>query len=95
MRTRLICGCALLLALLAGAQARASEGFEELVAQVRSGTNDAALAAYIAASPVAYDLTVDEILFLSDLGVSSETIAAAIDHGKKLSAAAPSVPPPR
>ncbi len=94
MRTRLICGCALLLALLAGAQARASEGFEELVAQVRSGTNDAALAAYIAASPVAYDLTVDEILFLSDLGVSSETIAAAIDHGKKLSAAAPSVPPP-
>ncbi len=94
MRTRLICGCALLLTLLAGAQARASAGFEELVAQARSGTNDAALAAYIAASPVAYDLTVDEILFLSDLGVSSETIEAAVEHGKKLSAAAPSVPPP-
>jgi hypothetical protein len=97
MRTRLVRGCAILLALFAVSPLRASEGFEDLVNQVRSGASDAAFTAYIAASPVAYDLTVDEILYLSDLGVSAEMIKTAVDHGKKLSAGAPietPVPPP-
>jgi len=69
---------------ITGWKAYASEGFEDIVKVVKSGVDDKALIAFIEASPVAYALTVDEILFLSDLGLSSEIINAVAEHGKKL-----------
>jgi len=73
-----------LVMLIAVPRTLASEGFEDLVKIVKSGTDEKALIAYIDSSPVAYALTVDEILFLSDLGLSSDMIRAVIEHGKKL-----------
>ena len=90
MCTNLTRGLAICLALFAVGPLNASPGFEDLVNRVRAGAGDADITAFIAGSPVAYDLTVDEILFLNDLGVSAELIKAAVEHGKQLSAAAPS-----
>ena len=50
----------------------------------RAGVSDDVLQAYIENSPVAYKLEVDEILYLHDLGLSAETIAAMVRHGKSL-----------
>jgi hypothetical protein len=61
-------------------QASASEGFESIVQIVRSGASESLLLAYVNASPVRYALTVDEILYLNDLGLSAETIAAINAH---------------
>lgn len=62
----------------------ATEGFDDLVKVIKAGADDKALTAYIDASPVTYDLSVDEILFLSDMGLSAEMINAITNHGKKL-----------
>ena len=84
----------ILVAQVTNRQVIASEGFEDLVRVVKSGADDKALAAYIDASPVAYALTVDEILFLNDLGLSSEMINAMIEHGKKLAGSTSTGGPP-
>jgi hypothetical protein len=68
---------------------QASEGFEALVKVVRSGVTEEALLTYINDSPIAYDLSVDEILYFRDLGLSPEAITAVVNHGKKLEAQIP------
>jgi hypothetical protein len=77
----------------------ASEGFDDLAKLAKSGVGDEVMLAYIDASTVAYDLTVDEILFFNDLGVSQKVITAAVKHGKELrdtgAAPAPVVEPAR
>ncbi|MGD0060511.1 MAG: DUF6600 domain-containing protein [Verrucomicrobiia bacterium] len=82
----IVASVVMLVAQITARQADASEGFEDLVKVVKSGANDEALTAYIDASPVAYALTVDEILYLNDLGVSTDMIKAVVEHGKKLAA---------
>jgi hypothetical protein len=76
--------------------ANASEGFEDLVKVVKSGTDERTLVAYIDASPVPYALTVDEILCLNDLGLSTEMIKAVTEHGKQMAGGmvAPLTPTP-
>ena len=88
MRRVMIVCLAMLLTLGAARQGRASEGFEDLVQLVKAGVNESTLLGYVNESPVAYALTVDEILYLSDLGMSAETIEAIDAHGRTLAAAA-------
>lgn len=78
---RILGGCLLGLLILGGFwQASASEDFESLVQIVRSGASENVLLAYVNSSPVNYALTVDEILYLSDLGLSAEAITAIHAH---------------
>ena len=90
--------CALVLA--AGCSLQASEGFDDLVKLAKSGSSEEVMLAYIEASTVAYQLSVDEILFLNDLGVPANVISEAVRHGKLLrdiaakNAPEASVPPP-
>ena len=65
---------------------RASEGFDELSNRAKSGASEEVLAAFVEKSTVAYDLSVDEIFFLSDLGYSSKMIAGIVEHGKSIRA---------
>jgi len=62
----------------------ASEGFDDFLLQVRAGKSPEELQAYIDSSRVAFDLSVDEILYLRDVGVSSKIIAQVVNHGKML-----------
>lgn len=87
-RVTIIC-LAIMLVLGGFRIASASEGFEELVQLVKAGVGDKTLVDYVNASPTAYALTVDEILYLSDLGLSAQTIEAVNAHGRSLGAAAP------
>ena len=88
-------GILLFAVLLAVPRATGTEGFDDLVKVIKSGADDKALAAYIDASPVAYNLSVDEILFLNDLGVSAAMIQAINDHWKNLAqGSAESAPSP-
>jgi hypothetical protein len=73
----------ILVAHIMARQVDASEGFEDLVKVVKSGANDEVLTAYIDTSPVAFAPTVDEILYLNDLGVSADIIRTVIEHGKE------------
>ena len=68
-----------------------------LVKLVKSGVTEKTLAIYIDISPVSYALTVDEILYLNDLGVSTEMITRVTEHGRKMATrmvASVAVPPP-
>ena len=83
-RLLIVAGLVMLVAQIAVRRADASEGFEGLVKVVKSGADEKALAAYIDISPVAFALSEDERIYLSDLGVSPEMIKAVVEHGKKL-----------
>ena len=63
---------------------RASEGFDDLVKLIKSGVKEEVILAYVDASPTAYDFSVDEILFLNDLGVAPKIVTEAVSHGKLL-----------
>jgi len=107
MRAITVCVLALLLSVASAERLYASEGFEDLAKLVKSGVNEDAILAYVQSSPTNYVLTVSEILFLSDLGLSTETIEAINASGQGPSAiesnvvaeadtalVADSVPPP-
>ncbi|MEI6234989.1 MAG: DUF6600 domain-containing protein [Planctomycetota bacterium] len=66
--------------------APASEGFDDLVNRARAGATEEALVTFAQKSGVAYDLTVDEIFILSDLGYTAKSIAAVIESGKAVAA---------
>ena len=87
---RLMITCLATLLMLGGARlASASDGFEELVQLVRAGVGERTVVDYVNASTTAYALTEDEILYLSDLGLSTETIEAINLRGRTLGAPAP------
>ena len=99
MRVITACCFALLLTLGHAARVSASEGYEDLVKLVKSGVSEKIILDYVRSSPTAYALTVDEILYLSDLGLSAETIKSINAHGGGQSAGAPApgdaeAPPP-
>ena len=84
MRKMLLAGMFVALALTISGRASASEGFDELSKLAKAGVGEEVMLAYINASPIAYDLSVDEILFFNDLGVSPKITAAIVKHGKEL-----------
>lgn len=73
------------LVLIAG-RGSASEGFDDIAKLAKSGVTEDVLVAFVQASPVAYELSVEEILFLNDLGVTSKSIQEILNHGKDLRA---------
>ena len=74
----------------------------EIVELAESGIGDSVLLAYVENSKAEYQLSSDEIVYLSDLGVSAPVIAAMIHHGKTAGESGPvvadnvpaDVPPP-
>jgi hypothetical protein len=49
---------------------KTSPGVDEVVKLAESGVGDAVIEAYVENSPIAYDLSAGEILYLTDLGIS-------------------------
>src|SRR5687767_8474556 len=70
------------LALLLSVSLSASEGFDDLVKLIKSGIGEDVQIAYIDTSKAAFDLTPDEILYLTDLGVSDKVIGGVMQRGK-------------
>src|SRR6266540_1834756 len=68
-----------------------SPGVDEIVSLAQASVRDEVLLAYIENSPAEYKLKVDEILYLHDLGLSAQVIAAMVRHDTALQeqAAAP------
>jgi hypothetical protein len=63
---------------------RLSAGVEDIEKLAKAKVDAKVVEAFIEHSPVAYYLSPEEIVYLSDLGVSSETVASLIRHGAKL-----------
>jgi len=61
-----------------------SAGVKEVIKLAESGVGEEVILAYIENSTVAYQLSVEEILYLNDLGVSVPVIAGMIHHGNVL-----------
>jgi hypothetical protein len=81
-----VCLVACVALTLTSFQAKGSEGFDDVAKLAKSGVTEDVLVAFIQASPVPYDLTVDEILYLSDLGVTPKAISEIVAHGKDIRA---------
>ena len=61
-----------------------SPGVEEIIQLARAQLDDAVLLAFIENSPARFNLGADDILYLHDLGLSTEVIAAMIRHDESL-----------
>jgi len=61
-----------------------SPGVEEIIQLAQARVGDEVLLAYIEASTNLFQLKADEILYLLDLGVSAEVVAAMVRHGQVL-----------
>jgi hypothetical protein len=59
-----------------------STSLVEVVKLVQAGMEESVILAYIDRCPTAFEPTVDEILYLNDLGVSAKVISALIRHGE-------------
>ncbi len=57
-----------------------SPGIEEIVKLAQGGVSDTVLLAYIDRMDKRFDLKADEILYLNDLGLSQDVIAAMLTH---------------
>jgi hypothetical protein len=67
---------------LPAAPPKLSPGVDEIVQLAQAGVGDGVLLAYVENSPTAYQLDVEEILYLHDLGISAEVIGAMARHGQ-------------
>jgi hypothetical protein len=63
---------------------RVSPGVEEVIQLARAQMDDAVLLAFIENSPARFNLGAEAILYLHDLGLSTEVIAAMIRHDENL-----------
>jgi len=63
---------------------KTSPGVDEVVKMAESGVGDAVIQAYVENSPIAYNLSAEEILYLTDLGISEPILNAMIRHGNLL-----------
>jgi len=63
---------------------KTSPGVGEVVKMAESGVGDTVIKAYVENSPIAYALSADEILYLTDLGISEPILDAMIRHGNLL-----------
>ena len=62
-----------------------SPAASDVVKLVQSGTTDQVILGYIQNSPSPYNLTADSVLYLKDLGVSSQVLTAMLNHDKAAS----------
>ena len=60
-----------------------SAGVDEIVQLAQAGVGDEVLLAYIENSQATYDLNVEQILYLHDLGVSAEVISAMVRRSRR------------
>ncbi|MEI6233739.1 MAG: hypothetical protein WCT04_11845 [Planctomycetota bacterium] len=65
------------------AESHASEGGDDLIKLAKSGADKPAIFKHIQESPIAYDLSVAEIVALTDLGMAPSAITFALSHGKR------------
>jgi hypothetical protein len=64
--------------------ARSSEGVDEILKLAAAGVGEEVLLAFVETSPVAYDISVDEIIQLKDLGLPQTVLAAMLTRGNEL-----------
>ncbi|HLX60356.1 MAG TPA: DUF6600 domain-containing protein [Planctomycetota bacterium] len=81
-----LCLSAILGLMISCGLAVGSEGFDDIAKLAKSGVGDDVLLAFIQASPVAYQLGIDEIVYLRDVGVSDKMIQSIMDHGNDIRA---------
>jgi hypothetical protein len=70
-----------------------SPGVEEIVQLARAHVGDEVLLAYVERSTNAFALKADEILYLHDVGVPADVVAAMVRHGQDLKEPAPVAEP--
>src|SRR5205823_2693607 len=61
---------------------KASPALAEVIKLAHAGVSDEIMLAYIANSPVAFNVSSDQIVYLNDLGVSPTVITSLIQHDK-------------
>jgi hypothetical protein len=66
----------------------APEGMSDIIRLVKSGVDESVVLAYIEASAIPYSLSIDDILYLNDLGTPQAVITAMLKHGNELRQAA-------
>jgi len=59
---------------------KASPALSEVIKLAQAGVSEDVMLAYVTNSPRAYNISSDEIVYLNDLGVSSEVVTALIQH---------------
>ena len=67
---------------IVAAPAVLSPGVEDVVQLARARVGDEVMLAYVEASTNAFRLSADEIIYLHDVGVSTEVVAAMVRHGQ-------------
>jgi len=76
---------------IAAAPANLSPGLEEVVQLAQAGVGDDVVLAYVETRRRVTSWEVEEILYLHDLGISAEVIAAMVRHGQASPEPAPSL----
>ncbi|MBU6400455.1 MAG: hypothetical protein KGS61_09070, partial [Verrucomicrobia bacterium] len=61
-----------------------SAGLAEVVKLAQAGVEPDVLLAYVQNSPVAYNPTAEDLVYLHDVGIGPAVITAMIDHGKQV-----------
>ena len=87
--------CLTLILAVSASQLSASEGMDDLVQLLKAGVGEDLVLAYIDRSPVAYQPTAEEIVYLKDLGASDALVQALLKHGETLAppvAETPAIP---
>ncbi len=65
----------------------------EVVKLASSGVGDEVVMAYIRNSPAVFDLSADQLLYLKDVGLSSQVVTAMLDHDNALKSQAQAAAP--
>lgn len=84
----LVALCLALVLATTASRVSASEGMDDFVQLLQSGVGEEVLLTFVEQSPVAYSPTVDEIVYLRDLGASDTLIQALMARGEALRLAA-------
>ena len=69
---------------IAGSMSFGSEGVDDVIKLQKAGITIEVVQAYVQDSPVAYDLSADDIQQLEDANVPATVIVSMLDHGKQL-----------
>ena len=76
-----------------------SPGLQEVIQLCQANVEESVILAYIERSPIPYNPSVEEILYLNDIGIPPQVVAALLKHGRDLTTqaaenAAPAQPAP-
>jgi hypothetical protein len=61
-----------------------SPGLEEVIQLCQANVDESVILAYIERSPIAYNPSAEEIVYLNDIGISPIVVAALLKHGRDL-----------